>query len=86
METHFSMENPYCLENPMDTGAWQATVHRVTKSQTRLRRLSMHKMRHRQKKAERISRTLVSCGATSVPILRHKFLKERREKEATRTI
>ena len=24
----------FCLGNPMDTGAWQATVHRVTKSQT----------------------------------------------------
>ena len=23
-----------CLGNPMDRGAWQATVHRVTKSQT----------------------------------------------------
>ena len=23
-----------CLENPMDGGAWQATVHRVTKGQT----------------------------------------------------
>ena len=23
-----------CLENPMDRGAWQATVHRVVKSQT----------------------------------------------------
>ena len=23
-----------CLENPMDRGAWQATVHVVTKSQT----------------------------------------------------
>ena len=23
-----------CLENPMDRGAWQATVHRVTKSGT----------------------------------------------------
>ena len=22
-----------CLENPMDRGAWQATVHEVTKSQ-----------------------------------------------------
>ena len=21
-----------CLENPMDTGAWQTTVHRVTES------------------------------------------------------
>ena len=30
------------LENPMDRGAWQATVHGVTKSQTRLKRLSMH--------------------------------------------
>ena len=29
--------NPYqysCLENPMDKGAWQATVHRITKSRT----------------------------------------------------
>ena len=25
-----------CLENPTDGGAWQATVHRVAKSQTRL--------------------------------------------------
>ena len=25
-----------CLENPMDGGAWWATVHRVTKNQTRL--------------------------------------------------
>ena len=23
-----------CMENPMDRGAWQATVHRVAKSQT----------------------------------------------------
>ena len=23
-----------CMENPMDRGAWQATVHGVTKSQT----------------------------------------------------
>ena len=31
------------LENPMDRGAWLATVHRVTKSQTRLRDLArMH--------------------------------------------
>ena len=25
-----------CLENPMDRGAWQATVHGVAKSRTRL--------------------------------------------------
>ena len=30
-----------CLENPMDRRAWRATVHRVAKSQTRLKRLSM---------------------------------------------
>ena len=31
-----------CLENPMDRGAWQATVHRVAKSWTQLKRLSMY--------------------------------------------
>ena len=37
------MANPLqysCLGNPMDRGAWQATVHGVAKSQTQL---SMHK-------------------------------------------
>ena len=31
-----------CLENPMDRGAWWATVHRVAKSQTWLKQLSMN--------------------------------------------
>ena len=31
-----------CLENPMDRGTWQATVHGVTNSQTRLKQLSTH--------------------------------------------
>ena len=31
-----------CLKNPMDRGAWRATVHRVTKSRTRVKRLSTH--------------------------------------------
>ena len=26
-----------CLENPIERGAWQATVHSVTKNQTRLK-------------------------------------------------
>ena len=26
----------FCLENPMDGGAWQATVHGVAKSRTQL--------------------------------------------------
>ena len=31
-----------CLENPMDRGAWWATVHGVAKSQTRLKQFSLH--------------------------------------------
>ena len=35
------------LENPMDRGAWQATVHSVAKSlHTQLKRLSMHAPNH----------------------------------------
>ena len=35
-----------CLENPMDRGAWWATVHGVTKNQTQL---SMHVHTHTRK-------------------------------------
>ena len=35
-----------CLKSPMDRGAWQATVHGVTKSCTVLKRLSTHTYRH----------------------------------------
>ena len=31
-----------CQENPKDIGAWQATVHGVTKNWTQLKRLSMY--------------------------------------------
>ena len=34
MATHSSI---FALENPIDRGAWQATVHRVTQSWTRLK-------------------------------------------------
>ena len=30
-----------CLENPIDRGAWWAIVHRVSKSYTQLKRLSV---------------------------------------------
>ena len=30
------------MENPLERGAWWATVHRVTKNQTRLKQLSTH--------------------------------------------
>ena len=39
---HGSPLQDSCLENPVDRGAWGTTVHRVTKSQTRLKRLSTH--------------------------------------------
>ena len=35
-----------CLENPMDRGAWRATVYGVTKSRTQLKRLIMHAHAH----------------------------------------
>ena len=39
-----------CLEQPMDRGAWRATVHRVAKSWTRLKRLSTHVCTNRHRK------------------------------------
>ena len=33
-----------CLENPMDREAWWARVRGATKTQTRLKQLSMHAM------------------------------------------
>ena len=33
-----------CLKNPMDRGAWWATVHRVTKSWTRLDLVHTHRI------------------------------------------
>ena len=35
-----------CLENPMDRGAWFATVHRVAKSWTQLKHLSKGQWQH----------------------------------------
>ena len=38
MATHSSI---LARENPMDRGAWQATIHRVAKSWTRLKQLNI---------------------------------------------
>ena len=38
---HNPLQYP-CLENPVDRGAWWATVHSIAKSQTRQKRLSRH--------------------------------------------
>ena len=34
------------LENPMDRGAWWATVHRIAQSRTQLKGLSRHTCMH----------------------------------------
>ena len=41
-EGHGNLLQYSCLENPMDRGAWQATVLGVTKSRTGLKQLSTH--------------------------------------------
>ena len=55
-----------CLDNPMDRGAWWATVHRVTKSQTRTTKwLNMHPthrlVRPRDTQATCFNSTLKYC-------------------------
>ena len=50
-----------CLENPMDRGAWWSAVHRVTKSWTQLKRLSMHE-------AEIVTLTSLVLCITSEPL------------------
>ena len=45
MATHSSILQ-YCLENPMDGGAWQAMVPRVAKSGTQLKWLSVYASKH----------------------------------------
>ena len=40
MPLHGNSHSHSCLENPMDEGAWQATIHRVAKTWTRLNDLA----------------------------------------------
>ena len=54
-----------CLENPMDRGAWRATVHGVAKSQTRLKRLSAHTCECHVKMAQVEKLSLPTPGAVS---------------------
>ena len=41
-EGHDNQIQYSCLENPMDRGAWWATVSGIAKNQTPLKQLSMH--------------------------------------------
>ena len=65
-----------CLENPMDKGAWWATVHRVTKSRTRLKQLSMHHLQlQKQCQAHTCVRSIIVDGwSEQFQSWRHFFL------------
>ena len=43
-----------CLENPMDRGAWWATVHKIAQNRTRLRQFSIHACTHTLQGEERL--------------------------------
>ena len=49
-----------CLENPMDRGAWWATVHRITKRQTQ--QVTEHSHKHSSS-----SITTISCEQSETP-------------------
>ena len=51
-----------CLEIPTDRGAWRATVRGVTKSQTRLRRLSTHTVENRMEISQKTKNRTVTGG------------------------
>ena len=44
------------LENPMDRGTWETMIHRVTKSQTKLKQLITHALDLSLKKGELVGR------------------------------
>ena len=54
-----------CLENPIDREVWWATVHRIVKSRTRLKRLSMHT----RLEYTRLRKSLKSCLAVGTQSL-----------------
>ena len=43
---HGNPPQDFCLENAVDRETWQATVHRIAKSQTQLKGRSMHTRTH----------------------------------------
>ena len=53
-----------CLQNSMNRGAWWATVHGVTKSQTRLQQPSMHTFLKKAEKATQSKTTIIFAHQT----------------------
>ena len=52
------------LEKPMDGGAWRTTVHRITKSQTRLKQLGTQTLTNR--KLMVCSRYSINCSCSYI--------------------
>ena len=59
-----------CLENPMDRGAWRATVHRITRSQTWLKQTHTLLKTETEKHFDELKEALkiASNGGLSSPI------------------
>ena len=47
-----------CLENPMDRGAWRAMVHRVAKSRTWLKQLSLNECFRKQSEKKLLNESI----------------------------
>ena len=63
----------FCLENPTDRGAWQATVHWVAKSQIRLKQLNIHPFRISQVLFPKKTLALFTLSTSDTVILQEKF-------------
>ena len=73
---HDNPLQPSCLENSLDKGVWQATVHRVTKSWTQLKWPSVHACIHLFCLAPKISFELriyekIKTTTTWKPLIKH---------------
>ena len=65
--------NPHqyaCLVNPVDRGAWRATVHSISKSRTELKHLSTH---------TQLIRTYCIGNCTQYSVINHLHGKESRK-------
>ena len=60
-----------CLENPMDTGARQATIHTVAKSWTRLKQLSVQVLCCSLAQSCLTLCDLMDCRMPGFPVLHH---------------
>ena len=60
-----------CLENPMDGGAWWATVHGVTKSQTQLSEFTHSLTQEKCKRNKAVTQSVsTATELTAFPFLR----------------